>query len=289
MVKVPGFPRPLYPPDASKRGKKPSAPGPDVEAYKRTVSRAGRWPWQTFDEAYSDAFALGNGPNVINTGVAGVQRQMGIDPSGWLGQTTFNTLRSIRVPEGGPHAGEMAMDATAASLIAEAFALYGGHEPDEQGDTLRLQALKRAQSQIGYAESGQNMTKYGEWYGANGSPWCAMFITWCYLQEGPSPSFARGVRYAYVPYLVSDARQKRYGLKTVGPDDLIPGDLVAYDWTWNGEYDHVGIFQGWDGGSLVVIEGNTSPANQSNGGQVMRRVRLASTQATVFIRVAEPT
>ena len=42
MVKVAGFPRPLYPPDAARYGKRPSIDGPDVEAYKRTVSRAGR-------------------------------------------------------------------------------------------------------------------------------------------------------------------------------------------------------------------------------------------------------
>ena len=32
---------------------------PDVVAYKRTVSRAGRWPWQPFDDSYSNAFAHG--------------------------------------------------------------------------------------------------------------------------------------------------------------------------------------------------------------------------------------
>jgi hypothetical protein len=100
-----------------------------VEAYKRTVSRAGRWPWQEFDEAYSNGFAHGKGGNVINSGVAGVQRQQGISDTGWIGEKTFNTLRSIRVPEGKAHAGEMAMDAAAANMIAEAWELFAGHEP----------------------------------------------------------------------------------------------------------------------------------------------------------------
>ena len=132
MVKVAGFPRPLYPPDASGQGKQPSVDGPDVIAYKRTVSRAGRWPWQPFDDSYSNAFAHGTSGNVINTGVAGVQRQQGINDTGWIGKNTFNTLRSIRVPDGLPHAGEMAMDATAAGLIDQAWQMFHGQEPEPE-------------------------------------------------------------------------------------------------------------------------------------------------------------
>jgi len=122
MVKVKGFPRVLYSPDAAAQGKQPSVDGPDVVAYKRTVSRAGRWPWQAFDDAYSNGFAHGKaGGNVGDSGVAGVQRQQGIDATGWVGEATFNTLRSIVIPDGLPHAGEMAMDATAAQLVDQAY------------------------------------------------------------------------------------------------------------------------------------------------------------------------
>src|SRR5262245_6931546 len=181
MVPLPGFPRPLYPPDAAKHGKQPSVDGPDVVAYKRTVSRAGRWPWQEFDDSYSNVFAHGSGPNVIDSGVAGVQRQQDIDDTGWLGKKTFNTLRSIRVPEGKPHAGEMAMDATAAKLIDEAWDRFGGHEPDAPNDTLRQGALQLALSELGVSESppDSNQVKYTSWYGTVG-PWCAMFVSWCY-------------------------------------------------------------------------------------------------------------
>jgi len=126
MVTVAGFPRPLYPPDALAAGKTPSEDGPDVQAYKRTVSRAGRWPWGPFDDAYSDGFAHGRSGNVGETGVAGVQRQAGIEPTGWVGEHTFNLLRSIRIPAGLPHAGEPAMDHTAALLVDEAYELFAG-------------------------------------------------------------------------------------------------------------------------------------------------------------------
>ncbi len=132
MVPVPGFPRPLYPPDSAQKGKKPSTQGPDVEAYKRTVWRAGRWPGPAtdFDRTFSNAFSHGKSSNVGDSGIAGVQRQQNLDPTGWVGRDTFNTLRSIRVPEG-PHKGEMAMDANAANLIAEAYKMFNGDpEPD---------------------------------------------------------------------------------------------------------------------------------------------------------------
>jgi hypothetical protein len=132
MVKVKGFPRSLYPPDAAP-GKTPSIGGPDVIAYKRTVARAGRWPWQEFDDEFSNNFSHGRSGNVSQSGIAGVQRQQNIDPTGWVGEKTFNTLRSIRCPEGA-HEGEMAMDAYSVSLINQAWDLFQGNEPDPGPD-----------------------------------------------------------------------------------------------------------------------------------------------------------
>src|SRR5262245_17965311 len=250
MVAVDGFPRPLYPPDAADCGRTPSVDGPDVEAYKRTVSRLGRWPWQEFDDAFSNGFAHGTGGDVSVTGLAGVQRQQHIDSTGWVGKATFNTLRSASVPESKPHAGEMAMDATAVELVNQAWAMFGGHEPaPEPTGTLRQRALARAVGEIGNFESpaGSNMQKYGAWYQMNGVPWCAIFCTWAFENEGDSPAFVKGSRYSYVPYIVGDGRAGRNGLATT--DDPLPGDLVCYDWEFDGTYDHVGMFEAWTPGS----------------------------------------
>jgi hypothetical protein len=288
MVKVPGFPRPLYPPDV--KGYRPSCNGPDVEAYKRTVSRAGRWPWQEFDQAFSNGFSHGKaGGNLAESGVAGVQRQQHLDATGYVGKKTFDTLRSIRIPEGLPHAGDVAMDPIAVDMISEAWDMFGGSEPNpDDGGTIRGDALRAAIGELGYKESpsGSNANKYGSWYGANYQPWCAMFVTWCYETAGPSDAFVKGSRWAYCPYVVADARAGRYGLKTT--DDPIPGDLVVYDWSWDTVYDHIGLFEKWlGGGDFSAIEGNTSTSSNSNGGQVMRRTRSKSGQGTVFVRVAE--
>lgn len=124
----PPLPRPLYPPDAAADGYKRSPDGCDVTAWKRAVSRGGRWPWQAFDDAYSNAFSHGTSGNVSETGVAGFQRQMGIDPTGYIGEHTANALRSARVPEGLPHAGEPLLDATAIRLLEDYRSGGGSNE-----------------------------------------------------------------------------------------------------------------------------------------------------------------
>ena len=295
-VKVDGFPRPLYPPDASTQGKHPSSDGDDVIAYKRTICRLGRWgDWNpsSWDDSYSNNFAHGKSGNVADTGVAGFQRQQDIDDTGWFGEKSFNELRSSRVPKG-PHKGDMAMDAEAVRLINRAYAKFQGHEPDLSVQTVRQASLDLAQTQLGVKEEppNSNRVKYTSWYNMVG-PWCAMFVTWCYETNKlrNSPTFVRGEKYAYVPYIVADARNKRNGLRVVGADNVIPGDLVCYDWQWNDEFDHVGIFERWaegSGSTFTAIEGNTSISNDSNGGEVMRRTRRVPDQSTVFVRVEEP-
>jgi hypothetical protein len=285
------LPRPLYF-KGNPAGKPISDPGIDVKAAKRTLSRLGRWPWVEggdFSTEFTRDFALGkSGGHVADSGIAGYQRQMNIDDSGQVGEKTYNSWRNARIPEGLPHAGEPGMDATAVNMFEEAWLIYKGKPtPPPANTNLRAQALQRAKGQLGVKESpsGSNQCKYCDWYGMIG-PWCAMFCTWCYENEGDSPAFVRGSRYAYVPYIVSDAQNTRYGLSVTSSP--IPGDLVCYDWDGN-EYDHVGLFESGNSNNWNAIEGNTSTSNNSNGGEVMRRSRSRSQATKVcFVRVAEP-
>jgi len=137
-------------------------------------------------------------------------------------------------------------------------------------------------SQLGYSENppNSNLTKYGEWFGLNGVPWCAIFVSWVYHQAGyplgniGSPKGMAGCQYA-VDYFI-----KSRSLVT----EPIPGDLVFFDWNDDGRYDHVGIFEGWgDSDSFITIEGNTSMKNDSNGGSVMRRIRYSIVKY-IFVR-----
>lgn len=290
MVKVKGFPGPLYPPDDPKG---PSAKSDFALALKRTAARLGAWPWDPdgWDEDYSNRFAHGDGwGDPTHAGIAGLQHWSGtIEASGNLGEPTFNFLRSVKVQQGRTHAGEPAMDSVAVNLINAA---YDDAQPKPSTRPARELALERAIGELGTKEAPaeSNHVLYSDWYGMVG-PWCAMFCTWCYdASGGPgSPSFDRGAaRYAYVPYVVSDARNGRYGLSVTGSPK--PGDLVCFEWggSMQGEFDHIGFFEEWTGGhTFTAIEGNTSVSNDSNGGEVMRRTRDVNGQGTVFVRVAE--
>jgi hypothetical protein len=157
---------------------------------------------------------------------------------------------------------------------------------------VRAAALAEAARWIGTKESpaGSNKVEFSDWYGMVG-PWCAMFVTYCYEHGArrigkDSPSFLRGMRYAYVPYILNDARNGRNGLAvTTSPE---PGDLAIFDWDRDANPDHIGIFEKWVAPrQFSSREGNTSIDSDSNGGEVMRRTRTADS-SVVFVRVAEP-
>jgi hypothetical protein len=289
MVSVPGMPRPLYPPDA--KGHEPSEDGPDVEAYKRVAWRAGRWPGPAsgFDRTFSNGFSHGkSGGNVGDSGIAGIQRQQNLEDTGFVGTATFNTLRSIRIPEGLPNAGQMAMDTNAQNLIAEAYKQFNSVTPKK---TTRERALAGAQGDLGYVEGGNNDTFYGRWYGMNYQPYCAMAVSYWYEEDGGgSLSFAKGAAYSYCPYLLQDAQAGWSGLSIT--NSPIPGDVVLFDFQWDGLADHVGLFLSGNAQSFKTIEANTSPegggGSQSNGGGVYQRNRSQSSAQIWFVRVAEP-
>lgn len=109
-----------------------------------------------------------------------------------------------------------------------------------------------ALSQKGYTEGANNDTKYGEWYGLNYNPWCAMFVSWCAFQVGISediiPKFAgctTGFRL-----------MTQMGITTT--EKIVPqkGDLIFFDWDRSGDYDHVGIVTDANETSVWTVEGN---------------------------------
>ena len=129
-----------------------------------------------------------------------------------------------------------------------------------------------AKKEVGYSESpaNSNKTKYGKWFGLDGVAWCAIFVSWCYNKAGATldaitnkNGFA-GCQAAATYYI----RKKSVTTKPQA------GDLVFFDWNGDKRYDHVGIFVEWVSKThFNTVEGNTSTANQSNGGSVMLRNR----------------
>ena len=135
--------------------------------------------------------------------------------------------------------------------------------------------LNIACGQLGVTESpaGSNRTKYGKWMGLDGQPWCMSFVQWCFHQAGtPLPH-----RTGSCSALLNWYQKNRPECVVKDPQ---PGDIAIFT------FGHTGIVERALPGSVMCIEGNTSPGqsgSQDNGGGVYRRQRnLALVRA--FIR-----
>lgn len=175
--------------------------------------------------------------------------------------------------------------ANKAHLTAAMQARLGRRKLLAEQEPNRLKMIKEARMHIGVKESpaGSNVVFFSKWYGMIG-PWCAMFVSYCGVKVGANP-FIRGQRWAYVPYMVSDARAGVNGLAvTYDPKE---GDIVTFDWDNDGIADHVGFFDHWKNAQRTIfatVEGNTGIGNDSNGGEVMNRERNKS-DVQAFIHV----
>lgn len=140
----------------------------------------------------------------------------------------------------------------------------------------RQDVLNKAASQNGVVESppNSNKTPYGLWYepSLNGQKWCAMFVSWVFHHADHPLGFIQtknGIHHCQSAHNY----YKEKGKLTANPE---PGDIVIYDWEGNGHADHIGIFIKWTNNDRTAIEaweGNTSTSDNSDGGQVMKRIR----------------
>jgi len=134
-----------------------------------------------------------------------------------------------------------------------------------------------ALQELGTTEQPINKTKYGKWYGMDGQPWCAMFVSWVYAQAGLSAKVAASSKKGFAS---CDAGLKWFAKK----GKLVPireaqeGDIVFFQFDNDAQPDHVGIILKNNKRlkTLTCVEGNTSADNrgsQSNGGGVYKRKR----------------
>ena len=273
MVEVKGFPRPLYPPDAAP-AYTPSTDGDDCEGIRRTVSRAGRapWAWATGQNKrkMTNTFAHGAaGGNVADSGVAGVQRQLGLQPTGFVGKNTFNGLRSIRIPDGLPNAGQPAMDATAVKLIN---AQFDKMKQETKGDPRDI-AMQHQSKRVGYTEQPPDSNfdnrndgiKIAQRKTAGGGtwldrqPWCGC---WCYYALDAAGVQGLDSHMASVASIEDYAKQgaKCYRGWTTDRSKIKPGDLAII----GGYGVHVEMVRGpaQSDGGVPTYGGNTSPGTR---------------------------
>jgi len=157
------------------------------------------------------------------------------------------------------------------------------------GSAAGRRALAEAISHLGLVERPVNLTPFGEWFGVDGVPWCNIFVSYCF-RVGAQVTLCAGFEGAGVSvkgcaYVPTTAAWMRATGQWVGRAAPLPGDVAIFDWDAAGEPDHIGIVEkALGGGKFQSIEGNTSLASDSDGGAVMRRVRLLS-QVSGFGRI----
>ena len=121
---------------------------------------------------------------------------------------------------------------------------------------MRSKIVQIAQNEVGYKESGNNQTKYGEWYGMQ-DEWCNIFVSWCANQAGISEDIIP--KMAYVPSTANwyDAKGQYKNSKAFGGNYIpLAGDIVLFDYNRNTDSDHIGIVEKVEGNKLYTIEGN---------------------------------
>lgn len=116
----------------------------------------------------------------------------------------------------------------------------------------RDKIVEIALSQKGYQEGYNNDTKYGEWYGLNYNPWCAMFVSWCANQVG----IPEDIIPKFAGCTTGFKQMTAMGITTNEHITPEKGDLIFFDWDISGDYDHVGIVTEVKDGMVYTIEGN---------------------------------
>jgi hypothetical protein len=134
--------------------------------------------------------------------------------------------------------------------------------------------VKKAAEEVGTVEEGDNLTKYGKFTKHDGQPWCGSFCMWVAAKVG-----LKIPDVVYTPAGVE--RFKGIGAwSNVETSTPKQGDIVFFDFVKGGAaVEHVGIVVKDNGdGTVITIEGNTSPdhkpaGSQANGGEVAKKVR----------------
>ena len=141
--------------------------------------------------------------------------------------------------------------------------------------------IELARADLGYTESppNSNRTKYGEWYGVNGVPWCVMALAYWFDKAGERMAFFGGGRTASCGTLLRWYREQ--GL-TVPADQVQAGDIVILNFSGTKDTQHCGLVVDVPARGLTnkpdfyTIEGNTSSGvygSQDNGGCVAEKMR----------------
>ncbi len=119
--------------------------------------------------------------------------------------------------------------------------------------------IEIAINEIGYKQSSNGYTKYGDYTGYPYSAWCQSFVAWCCKEASVPSSVVK--RYASCTLEVNWFKNNStwYDSEYNG-GNYIPkkGDLIFFRWYNHSKIDHVGFVEYVENGIVHTIEGNTS-------------------------------
>ena len=139
-----------------------------------------------------------------------------------------------------------------------------------QGTAAR--AIEIALAEVGTVEIPENKVKYNN---NNGLPWCGYFQDWICKENGVKMPSQIGTE-------LGAHKMKEIGRWVTDKPQV--GDWIYLGWSTKGKIEHIGIIGKMTANWVLTIEGNTSDANQSNGGAVMIKKRLLDDHVIGFAR-----
>ncbi len=136
-----------------------------------------------------------------------------------------------------------------------------------------------------YREGSNNATAFGEWYGLPNQPWCAMFVSWCFNEQGLSKLVAAQSEKGFASCAIG-LRWFKQNKQLVPIEEACAGDIVFYRFSnKDGKTHHVGIVaenhptKDPKQSYLRCYEGNTSSdskGSQRDGDGVYLKLRSYS-------------
>lgn len=111
-------------------------------------------------------------------------------------------------------------------------------------------------------DNDNNITPYGQWYGMNGQPWCAMFVSWCAKQagilEGESSAATVVPRFAYCPAGAAWYKARGRFFYSNSGYKVCAGDTIFFRSQNDNTVAHTGIVVSAGTSTITTIEGNAS-------------------------------
>lgn len=182
-----------------------------------------------------------------------IQNVLGVTADGIFDQNTYNAVISFQISN----------ELTADGIVGPNtwFVFASGLSDGKltfvaKGVDLFVTIVKQEFTK-GFSEHNRdNITPYGAWYGLNGQPWCAMFVSWCANKSNILNTVVP--KYYYCSTGVELYKNMgRYKERSTGYIPMV-GDVIFFQ--KDGGICHTGVVVSYDSKIVTTIEGNSQDA-----------------------------